>query len=873
MHNIQSYDPRGHDKEKHVIVGNIKGRPLLHYLGTITSFVIFCLALWAVHSALEEFHFNDVLQRFHEIPAIAIIMAVGLTAISYVLLTGYDLLALRYLGRSLPYGTVASASFISYAFTQNLGLSLLTGGPVRYRMYSAAGLSNIEIATVALLCAFTFGLGATLVGGLTLILEPPAALAALGLSPGALTAAGWLLIALVAVYIAATFRLRDTLKIGQWRMRLPSTSITLQQLLLAAVDLSVAAGAFYALLQVRGDISFLHFLGIFLLASAAGVLSHVPGGLGVFESVLILLLPDLPADAVLTASLAYRAVYYLLPLALALLTLFSLEALPHRRKIGRWTVKIGQWVPQLSPMIFGATAFLGGVVLLLSGVTPELSDRLHMMRKLVPLPLVEASHLLGSLSGLGLLILSRGLLRRLDSAYVLTIALLLAGILFSLLKGLDYEEAFLLSIILALLIPSRAAFYRKASLWSERLSVGWVFAISIVLAGSTWLGLFCYKHVDYSNDLWWHFAFSGNAPRFLRASLIVSVMAVTLGLMKLMRASPAAGHDPCPEDIDKAREILTQSPDTTGFLALTGDKRLLFSDNGNAFIMYGVKGRSWIALGAPIGAEEEFPDLAWKFRDECDRVDGLPAVYLADAAMLPLYLDMGLTPLKLGEEARVPLESFSLEGSARRDLRYAHRRMAKEGITYEVAEIDQIPALLPELKAVSDAWLKGKNTQEKGFSIGFFSPDYLKNFRHGLVRREGELIAFATLWEGAAKEEISVDLVRFLPDAPNGVMDFVFTEVMLMGKQEGFRWFNLGMAPLSGLEEHALAPLWHRAGTFVFRQGEHFYNFEGLRNYKEKFTPVWRPKYLCCRGGLAIPRVLIDVAAIISGGLKGIVAK
>jgi phosphatidylglycerol lysyltransferase len=854
------------------IVNKIKDHPLLPYLGPIASFIIFCLALWAVHTALGEFHFDDMLRRFGELPAAAILSAVFLTAISYVLLTGYDLLALRYLGRSLPYGKVASASFISYAFTQNLGLSLLTGGPVRYRMYSAAGLSNVEIATVTLLCAFTFGLGATLLGGLTLILEPPAALAALGASSAVLTIAGWILVALVMIYTAACL-FQGTIRIGQWQMRLPSLAITLQQTLLAAVDLAVAAGAFYALMQVRGDITFFHFLGIFLLASAAGVLSHVPGGLGVFESVMVLLLPDLPADAVLSASLAYRSIYYLLPLGLALLALLALEALPHRQKIGRMTLKIGMWVPKLGPLIFGSASFFGGVVLLLSGVTPVLSDRLYMIREIVPLPLVEASHLMGSLAGLGLIILSRGLFRRLDSAYILTIALLAAGILFSLLKGFDYEEAFLLSIILAFLIPSHAAFYRKASLWSERLSAGWVFAISIVLAGSTWLGFFCYKHVDYSHDLWWHFAFSGDAPRFLRASLIVTVLAVTLALMKLMQTSPSAGHDPSPEDIARAREILARSPDTTGFLALTGDKRLLFSDSGNAFIMYGVKGRSWIALGAPIGQPDEFPDLAWKFRDECDRVDGFPAIYLADAQMLPLYLDMGLTPLKLGEEARVALENFSLEGSARRDLRYAHRRMAKEGITYEVAEIDQIPALLLELKAVSNAWLKGKNTQEKGFSIGFFNPKYLKNFRHGLVRREGKLIAFATLWEGAEQEEMSVDLVRFLPDAPNGVMDFVFTEVMLMAKREGFRWFNLGMAPLSGLEDHALAPLWHRAGTFVFRQGEHFYNFEGLRNYKEKFTPLWRPKYLCCRGGLAIPRVLIDVTAIISGGIKGIVTK
>jgi phosphatidylglycerol lysyltransferase len=96
---------------------------------------------------------------------------------------------------------------------------------------------------------------------------------------------------------------------------------------------------------------------------------------------------------------------------------------------------------------------------------------------------------------------------------------------------------------------------------------------------------------------------------------------------------------------------------------------------------------------------------------------------------------------------------------------------------------------------------------------------------------------------------------------------------MLWGRQEGYQWFNLGMAPLSGLENRTLAPLWSKAGALLFRHGEHFYNFQGLRHYKEKFDPEWRPKYLACRGGLALPRVLTNVATLISGGLGGIVKK
>jgi len=142
-----------------------------------------------------------------------------------------------------------------------------------------------------------------------------------------------------------------------------------------------------------------------------------------------------------------------------------------------------------------------------------------------------------------------------------------------------------------------------------------------------------------------------------------------------------------------------------------------------------------------------------------------------------------------------------------------------------------------------------------------------------IVRKADKIVAFANLWIGAEKEELSPDLMRHLPEAPHDIMEYLFVQLMLWGKQEGYCWFNLGMAPFSGLETRALAPLWHRLGAFVFRHGEHFYNFQGLRQYKEKFAPEWEPKYLASPGGLALPRILMNLASLISGGWKGIVTK
>ena len=176
-------------------------------------------------------------------------------------------------------------------------------------------------------------------------------------------------------------------------------------------------------------------------------------------------------------------------------------------------------------------------------------------------------------------------------------------------------------------------------------------------------------------------------------------------------------------------------------------------------------------------------------------------------------------------------------------------------------------------KEISDQWLASKSGSEKGFSMGFFSETYLDRYPMAVVRQHGRMMAFANVWQGAGREELSLDLMRYRPEAPHSIMEYLFLQIMLWGKTDGYRWFNLGMAPLSGFETRSLAPVWSRLGGFVYRYGEHFYNFKGIRNYKEKFTPVWHPKYLACPGGISLPRTLADVSLLISGGVKGLLIR
>ncbi len=174
---------------------------------------------------------------------------------------------------------------------------------------------------------------------------------------------------------------------------------------------------------------------------------------------------------------------------------------------------------------------------------------------------------------------------------------------------------------------------------------------------------------------------------------------------------------------------------------------------------------------------------------------------------------------------------------------------------------------------MSDDWLAAQTTAEKGFSLGFFDEAYLSRFPMAVIEREGRVWAFANVWAGPRQQELSIDLMRHHRDAPKGSMDALFVHLLKWGKEQGYRWFALGMAPLSGFEASPVASVWSRLGTFLYEHGESIYNFQGLRAYKDKFNPVWEPQYLAYPGGLRLPRIMADVSALVAGGYRRIFRK
>ncbi|MCS4504450.1 bifunctional lysylphosphatidylglycerol flippase/synthetase MprF [Arhodomonas aquaeolei] len=844
-----------------------------HLVWSGISLVLFLAALAALHHLLAEVRIRDIGAALKNVRPLLLGMALAATVASYCVLTVYEVLSLHYVRKPLPYRQLAVTAFISYAFSHNIGLPLLTGGSIRYRIYSAAGLSGAEIATVTGFSTLTFGLGAILLLAVALTFEPATLAQILPLPAAAARLAGITLLGVTVSYTLWTALRRSPIRLHRWQLAVPAVPVTLTQFALGVLDIGFAATALYILLPADATPTLPAFVGIYTGAMVIAILSHSPGGVGVFEALMLIALPDGDSAAVVAALLVYRVIYYLLPFALAAILLASREVtLRWPRAAERPSWPLGA-IDALVPPVMAAAVFLGGLVLLISSATPTLGGRLAMLRDVLPLPFVEASHLLSSIVGLWLLLLAHGLLRRLDSAWQLTVLLLTAAIPFSLLKGLDWEEALIAGVVLTCLVMARSAFFRKGSLTGHAYTRGWLALVLGAIALTGFVSVLALRHVPYEDSLWWQFAFDADASRILRTQLVVVVLTSTWVLRELIRPAPPFDTGKVGETADVAR-LVASATRTGAALALTGDKRFLLNPDRNAFIMYRIQGRSWISLGDPVGPDSAWPDIVWRFRELCDLHAGRPVFYQVPPTTLPLYLDLGLAPLKLGEEARVDLADFSLQGHRRSDLRHSARRAEREGAEFAIAPRGTIDErLIGEMGEVSRQWLDRRGTREKGFSLGHFSPAYLRLFDCATVRRNGRLVAFANLLTAPAGGELSVDLMRHGDDAPYGVMDYLFTHLMLWGQEAGYRWFNLGMAPLSGLDDQSLGPTWQRLGTLLFEHGEHFYNFRGLRRYKEKYAPVWEPRYLIAPSGLALPRALIDVATLIAGGNRGLVLR
>ncbi|MEZ5937802.1 MAG: phosphatidylglycerol lysyltransferase domain-containing protein [Hyphomonadaceae bacterium] len=534
----------------------------------------------------------------------------------------------------------------------------------------------------------------------------------------------------------------------------------------------------------------------------------------------------------------------------------------------------GELVFLLAPRVFSVLSAGAGVALLLALVLPQAVAWLRPDDW--PLPLFEASHFLSSIATTLLILLSFGLNQRMRTAWMAGVAVFLLTSFLAWAAGRHIAFAGVFAMAGVLLFFSREAFYRRGALSTVAVSPEPAILIALALAGAAWIGFFAYRNVEYSDQLWWTFAADADASRFLRALVISAVTLLVFVVWRLMQPPRAPGLPERSAELEARIEAAVSSPASTrpdAALAWLPDKRFRFSEDGSAFIMYGVRGRNWIAMGPPVGPPEAGRALAFAMKREADLVRANLIFYSTPTSFLPVALDLGLTVLKIGETALIDLPDFTMEGSSRARLRQSCKRAERDGCAFDVLEGEAVDAEMSRLEEISRGWLHEHHGAEKAFTLGRFDPEYIRRFPIAVMRRNGEICAFTNVWVSGDGAHLAIDLMRQSPDAPSGVMDVLFVGLAQWGRDRGARTLDLGMAPLAGLAAEREADPLSRIGALVYSHGEELYGFEGLRQYKDKFHPRWEPVYLAAPGRVSLATAMADVALLTSGGLRGLFAR
>ncbi|QYD70669.1 bifunctional lysylphosphatidylglycerol flippase/synthetase MprF [Paraburkholderia edwinii] len=797
--------------------------------------------------------------------------ALGATAASYIALVGRDAVGLRYVGASVPRAPLWVGATVGSALGNATGFGALTGGAVRCRVYGVAGVTPVQVGQMTVFTSVTLALALALMTAAGMVADAPTLAHMTGLAPGTLRVIGGALLVGFAVLIFACRPAAQRVQLSA-RIRIafmvPARRDLVAELALAVVDVVAAGLALWTLLPHAGaHIGFVQFVTVYAAAMLLGMIGHTPGGVGVFEAAMVYALgSSVPTPHMLAALLAYRAIYFGAPLVLSAGVLAVFEGHAQKKALASELAQRGaQSVSQLAPLFLAISTFVVGSMLVISGATPAFSKRIAILQTVLPLWVLESSQMLASLFGVLLLFVARGLLRRLDAAWWLALIVAALNLALSLAKGLAFVETGVLCVLIALLLATRTRFDRHSSLFTERFTPGWLASVGIVIALAVWVLFFAFRDVEYSQHLWWQFAFDERAPRALRATLAAGLFAAALACWQLLR--PAAGRfeKPAEEDLIEAAGVVRAQERSDAVLAMMGDKSFLFSESRNAFLMYAKRGRTWAALHDPVGPRSEWPALIQRFVALAHAHGGRAAFYQVRADALPLYLDAGLTLMKLGEEAHIALPAFELAGSHRAHLRYALKRGDRDGFSIDVIEPACVPDALPGLREISDAWLASRVAREKSFSVAAFTAGYLAAQSVMLLRQHGKPLAFVTFMTTDLNTEATVGVMRHLPGASPYAMEYLFTQLALHLKSAGFSSLSLGVAPLSGMRPTPLASPLHRGAALAWRFGGWFYNFRGLRSFKDKFQPRWEPRYLAASGSMSVFLTLADLSRLAGG--------
>jgi uncharacterized membrane protein YbhN (UPF0104 family) len=641
----------------------------LRHLPAVLGVALLCGAIYVVQREFRNLKLDDIADAINSIRPRALIMSFGWTVLSYGVLTFYDRLGTIYAGHKVSYARVSFASFCAYALSHNLGFAAVSGAAVRYRLYAHWGLTPVQIAKTVAFCSLTFGLGGMVLGGAILFVEPTS-IPFFGdhLPHWVLYVVGAGLWAIVAGYVTLS-RVFGTVRMFGHTVELPGWRMAVVQVLLATVDVAVTASIFYALLPEATGLTWLRFLGVYVASYTAGLAANLPGGIGVFDTAMLLgLSPWLDAPHIVGAILVFRLYYYIIPLFLAGTMFAGNEILLRGGGMFRSLQSLGSWSePDFAVASLTGAVALCGAMLLSLGVLSPTPDFAWIDPDLANLAL-QAGEFVPSLIGAALIVLAIGLSRRVTLAWGATMVMLMAGAAFTVAQGQRLWIPGVLVLATLLVAPFRSCFYRHARLLSGPLQASTAVPLFALVLCILALAAF-ERHVRFlSDNSWWEIVLSREVPNSLRATVAVTVALALIATWRLIRPGRVSWQ-PWSIETRMRLTMLGGRPPANADGVVWGESAL-------AGIAFRRCGRILLALGDPAGPHSDRVSAVWRLRDLAQQEGLDPAIWRAGPGLLKIYGDLGLTALPLGDDGLpmaettdvAPLSTQYLVCVAERDL-------------------------------------------------------------------------------------------------------------------------------------------------------------------------------------------------------------
>ena len=608
------------------------------------------------------------------------------------------------------------------------------------------------------------------------------------------------------------------------------------------------------------DFNRIDVLLVFAFSMFIATVSLIPYGFGIFEVLALICFTSLGYEFnhIVLVLITFRVFYSIIPW---LLTMLILALGPSKHKQSKLSESQRQIVNLMNIKAFAALTLFSGVLLILSASLPEALDRTQFLKPLFSLNFIKLSKLITMGIGLLLIILSKGIWDKVQKAYSITLLMLTLGSILALLKGLNIEIAFILIMIMLILAPAKETFYRiGSSIESKRC-----FYYFLILGGISLLYIGLY---NYFTQAPLHLLINIDSS-FQGIDIIIFIFFIALGsiLLNIFSVQRSAFKYATDEDLEQLSIFLKKyEGNAMTHLLFLKDKCFFYAVNHTVLIAYRPYKDKLMVLGDPIGETKNFKEAINAFRLFADQYDMIPIFYEINESMLPIYHENGFKFLKLGEEAAINLNTFSLAGKKGAPLRTIKNKMNRGELTFKLLQPPFEPALFKRLNEISDLWLEGRT--EKCFSLGSFDKAYIERAPIGIIMVDDEIVGFATLMPHYSKHTLSIDLMRIIPNPPNGAMDALFIGLIEWAIEEGYTYFILGKAPLSNVGVNQFSTTKEKLAKYIYNYGNKIYSFKGLRKYKEKFYPEWHSVYLAYPKGTHLPNALIQLTKMINGSDK-----